>query len=432
MNFAHPPALLLLLLVVPVALLYWLRIRVPSRTVGTGTFWQKALAEEKARRRWRPWRTKVSLAVQVVLVFLIALAAAGPQVPASKRIVLILDNSATMRATDVQPTRMDAAKEVARRFVEGLRSCDEMAVVTVSPQPCEVQPTTSDRALLAAAVESVQATADPPAIPWAVRLAREILSPDQDPRQPEPVGISPRIVLLTDACCRDATKRAEQSGVEVLRVGTATGNVAITRLAARRCRAEPTGCEVLVEVRNQANHSAQGTLTLAIDEKPVRSGSVSFEVKQNDRWQYVFPLDLPASAARLTAQIEPGDAYSYDDKAVLEVPAPPDVHRATLTGEEQSYLKEILAANRRVDLISDDPQARAVHVIDGKRLEKLPAGPLLIFSPGIDIRVPGDIGSDAAALVLPKPSPPLWIIPAVLAAALLIAEWCLYQRRWTS
>ena len=105
MNFAHPLALLLLLLLVPVALLYWLRVRVPSRTVGTGLFWQKALAEEKTRWRWQRWRTKVSVAVQMIIVVLIALAAAGPQIPASKRIVLIIDNSATMRATDVQPTR---------------------------------------------------------------------------------------------------------------------------------------------------------------------------------------------------------------------------------------------------------------------------------------------------------------------------------------
>ena len=30
MNFAHPLALLLLLLLIPVALLYWLRVRVPE------------------------------------------------------------------------------------------------------------------------------------------------------------------------------------------------------------------------------------------------------------------------------------------------------------------------------------------------------------------------------------------------------------------
>jgi hypothetical protein len=52
--------------------------------------------------------------------------------------------------------------------------------------------------------------------------------------------------------------------------------------------------------------------------------------------------------------------------------------------------------------------------------------------PMIDLRVHNDLGSDASALALPKPWPPLWIVPAALAAVLLIIEWCLYQRRWTS
>lgn len=49
-----------------------------------------------------------------------------------------------------------------------------------------------------------------------------------------------------------------------------------------------------------------------------------------------------------------------------------------------------------------------------------------------DLRVPGGLGSDASALVLEKPWPPLWIVLAVLAALLAIIEWCLYQRRWTN
>jgi len=547
MNFAHPLALLLLLLVIPVAFLYWLRVRVPSRIVGTGPFWQKALAEEKGRWRWRRWRTKVSLAVQIILVALIAVAAAGPQIPASKHMVLIIDNSATMRATDVRPSRMDAAKEVARRFVDSLRSCDEMAVVTASPQPTEIQPLTSDHVLLAEAVDAVQATADPPAIDWAVKMAREIPSPDEDKRKPLR---RTRILLITDASSQEATKQAQESGVEVLRVGAATGNLAITRFAVRRCEAEPNNCEALVEVRNQSNQSAQVKLTLATDDKP--SIADSFEVKPDDCRQLILPLDLLPAAARLTARIEPGDIYRFDDVAVLDVPAAPAVHRVILTADAWSCLKETLAANRRVELIQDEPQAKAIHVIDGRTPDKLPAGPALIFNPrpcdlwqlgesvpdplvthldesspisagvrmfdaylpdarqlridksvtevakpilwagatplgvaidrpkgrvvviagnvaasnlvsqeafpqligqaldwldgqppwkgevfatceqGTDIRVPGDIGSDAAALVFPKPSPPLWMIPAALAAVLVIIEWCLYQRRWTS
>ena len=136
-----------------------------------------------------------------------------------------------------------------------------------------------------------------------------------------------RIVLITDACAKEADKAAQQSGVEVLRVGTAAGNLAITCFTARRSKAEPAKCEVLVEVRNQGNQTAQGSVTISRSDcgspgGEVRRSRPRFSIAKDGRWQHVFTLDLPA-AARLTAKIEPGDAYIFDDTAVLDVPAAP-------------------------------------------------------------------------------------------------------------
>ena len=53
-------------------------------------------------------------------------------------------------------------------------------------------------------------------------------------------------------------------------------------------------------------------------------------------------------------------------------------------------------------------------------------------SPGTDLRVPGDIGSDVSALGLKNPGRRYGFFRPSLAAVLVILEWCLYQRRWTS
>ncbi len=181
MSFAHPQALLLLLLLVPVGLLYWLRLRVPRVVVGTGLFWQRALAEEPVRAAWQRWRTPISLVLHALTVILLALAASGPEIQPPQRIVLILDNSATMRATDVLPSRLDAAKEAARRMIDGLRPCDEMAVVAIGPslrekqhELVELQPPTSDKTLLNAAVDALSGEDRTAPIEPAVKLARMI------------------------------------------------------------------------------------------------------------------------------------------------------------------------------------------------------------------------------------------------------------------
>jgi len=376
MSFAHPWALLLLLLLIPVGLLYWLRQRVPRAVVGTGLFWQKALAEEPLRARWQRWRTPISLVLHSLTVVLFALAAAGPSIPPAQRIVLILDNSATMRAKDGYDTRFDTAKTTAKRMIESLRSCDEMAIVTTIPAPLEVQPSTSNHALLCKAVDSIQAQAESPAIDWAIKLAREIGAMQKPPA---------RIVLVTDASARDAVQNDQARGLEVVRVGDSADNRAITCFTARRSKFDPARCDVLVAVENFSDHSAQAKIELSIDDKP--SDTAPLAMEQDSRWQHLFELKLPTSA-RLTAKLAPADAYPFDDTVQLDVPAPPATE------------------------VAGFPLTGSVH--------------------GTDLRVPADIGKAVSAATFASQRMPLWISLAATAALLLILEWCLYQRRWTS
>jgi hypothetical protein len=326
--------------------------------------------------------------------------------------VLILDNSATMRATDVPPTRMDEVQNVAQRLIDGLRWCDVTAVVRMSPAPTEVQSPTSDRELLKRAVDSVQAGTNAPAIELAVKLAREILESDGSRIE--------RIVLITDACSKEATKRVQQSGVEVLRVGTAASNLGITGFTARRSNIAPNKWEAMVEVSNQSNESAQGQITIEIDEKP--GSSAQFSIAPDSRWQHVFELDVPASAD-LRAKLVSGDSYVFDDTAELDLPAAAVANR-TGTAGQPPWNDEIQCAGcGRPDVkskLSISESVKQVNDLSGSS------------TPGIDIRAPRDIGSDASAVIPGKPGLPLWIMPAAVAAALVIVEWCLYQRRWTS
>jgi hypothetical protein len=381
MSFAHPLALLLLLLLIPVALLYWMRLRVPRAVVGTSPFWQQALAEEPFRARWQRWRTPVSLLLHGLAIILLALAAAGPAIPPPQRIVLILDNSATMRATDVQPTRLEAAKEAARKLISNLRWCDEMAIVATNGVPKELRPATSSHKLLESAIESVEWQASLPALDWAMKLAKETSLTKRAPTQ---------IVLITDASSSDAVRIAQSSGAEVLRVGKSTGNQGITGFTARRTAADPAQCEVFVEVTNRSDEPQSAKVQLSVNGRPV--DSVAFAMEKDGRWQHVFEkLALP-TAARVTANITPEDAYPFDDVADLDMPAPTSwakstAHRAEIIGGQ--HLIADLRAHRNI--------------------------------------ADGGLISNARALRLP-----LWISLAAVAALLILLEWCLYQRRWTS
>jgi hypothetical protein len=480
-------ALWLGLVAIPVVILYLLPLRLDRQTVATGMFWEQALAAEAGRACWRRWRHKVSLAVQLVLIVAATLAAAGLQIPRPQLVVLVVDNSASMNAQDVQPTRLDAAKELASRLTEGLHADDRMAVLTTGGIPTVVSGPSGDAAALRAAVESIPATSEPPRMAGALYAAEVV---------PLPPGSLRRIVVLSDGCFADAAELAAEHGFEMIRFGTPVPNTAITRLAVRRTLPDPRVCEVLIETRNYSDRPADCRLVVAMGAQPI--DTVKVLMPPGGRWQQVFRMTT-AEGGRLSAKLDPSDACPADNVATVDVP-PTLTYRVTLEGNsEDSPLMRALRANPQVEIV--DPQAPeksqdggasvSIRVFAGHAPEKLPPGLVLVVDPAgcdlspvgpegrlevlacnpddtdlavqatlpilvtsaldrlagqpvrgaekpadcvggisIDLRKAADLGVDWSEITVRRPWPPAWLWPAGLALAILVVEWCLYQRRW--
>ena len=69
-------------------------------------------------------------------------------------IVLVLDISESMRAEDFQPNRLEAAKETARKFIEG-RSQDRIGLVIFSGDALSLAPLTTDYDLLNSFIDQI-------------------------------------------------------------------------------------------------------------------------------------------------------------------------------------------------------------------------------------------------------------------------------------
>ena len=396
MTFAHPLALLLGLLAVPLVLLYRLHGRVHRETVATGFLWDQVLAQDEMRLRWQPLRNKLSLAIHLAVLTLVVLAAAEPQIPPPRRIVLVVDNSASMEATDVSPSRLAVAKETALRLVKSLRACDEMAVLCCGVVPGVSSTPTSDPASLRAAIESIGETHGPSKMFDTLALARDLVAAARGSR---------RIVVITDGCFPEAGRLNKEEGVEVLRVGTAAGNTAITRWAARRSIADPRVCRIQVEVRSVGrsaeSKSAPCRLTIALDGAPIDTIEVRFD--KDDRWRKFFDMATP-KGGRLTAKLEPADDYPADNEASIDVP-PAGMIRVAVPDEASPCLQNALKANPLVELVDADA-ADCIHVLDGKLPQTLPAGPVLVFNPtSCDLWKCGDAVADPSVARLSDDSP---------------------------
>ena len=93
--------------------------------MSTVLFWRRIFEEKKPRSIWERLRHLLSLLLQLAFVALLVGALAEPflrsEIIDARRVVLVIDNSGSMNATDVMPNRLARAREMGQRFIDGLR-----------------------------------------------------------------------------------------------------------------------------------------------------------------------------------------------------------------------------------------------------------------------------------------------------------------------
>ena len=281
MSFAWP-LVLLGLAIVPLGLLgYWLaQRRRPKYAVRFTNLDLLASVVDKTP----DWRRHVPPVLYLIalgaLIFAIARPQAVQQVQKEEAtVILVMDVSGSMRATDVKPTRLEAAKDSARSLVDNLPPKFLISLISFSNNVKTLVPPTKDRALVKQAIDGLQAdrgTAMGDAIVQAVDLARPQQLPDSaapsapgsrrtpaatpTPAKSAPAAGVPHavIVLLSDGANStgfadpiEAATDAKARGVPIFTValGTQAGVVEITDQAGRVRRIQvPPDEETLKEI----------------------------------------------------------------------------------------------------------------------------------------------------------------------------------------
>src|SRR3954465_3003730 len=104
MGVLLPAALALLALAVPIIIFYMLRLRREELAVSSSLLWRRALLDRTANAPWQRLRRNLLLLLQLLLLLLLVLSLARPffyeHSVAQGNVVVVLDGSASMQATD--------------------------------------------------------------------------------------------------------------------------------------------------------------------------------------------------------------------------------------------------------------------------------------------------------------------------------------------
>ncbi len=227
MSFQQP-LFLLALLAVPAGLVGYLlwRRRRPARGVPHPDLDLVAMAAPMPRRR-----RHLPLVLAALAVALLAVALARPQIwrdePRERAtIMLAIDVSGSMAASDVDPFRLRAAQDAAKTFADQVPRQYQVGLVSFSGQATVLLPPTTDRLALERGIDSLVpdgATAIGDAVVTALDAIRATQPPDAD-GQVE----AARILLLSDGASTTGTlistasAEAQRAGVPVFTVALGT------------------------------------------------------------------------------------------------------------------------------------------------------------------------------------------------------------------
>lgn len=288
LNFAVPSAIFLAALALPIIAFYILKVRMRRINVSTNLFWKQIFEEKPPRSIWQNFRHWLSLLLQLFLLASLVLAFADPYFPwqilQARRIVLVIDPSASMKATDVAPTRFEAAKAAGKSILEGLRFRDQLAIVLSGTTPEVVIGMTSHVPTLQRALNGVKVTDNPTSLTTAVELGKQLIGT-------HPHG---QVIVLTDAC--EPSLRIEKSqsaavsmvseeGVSEVQYrvfGTEAANVGIHQFQVRRSLTDPIGYEVLAGIFNASNAPIKCRLELSLNDSIV--DVIPVDLGANEKW----------------------------------------------------------------------------------------------------------------------------------------------------
>ncbi len=344
MPLTTPLALLGLLFVPAVIAMYLLRLRREETIVSSTLLWQRLVADVEANAPWQRLRRSILFLLQLLLVVIIVLLAARPFVerPAglARDIVLVIDTSASMGATDLSPNRLAAAREAALDALRDLPAGGKVSVIEAGRTARIVAASSSDLGRIRLAIDSIQPTTAPGDLADALELASELASQSGDAE----------VLIATDAALASVPSTAVDAKIRVLRVGNERGsrNQAIVALAVRTAPSAVTR-SVFVSIANLDIEPAERRIELWGDGLLLEARDARMDAMQRAD-VIIDDVDLGVGVVEVRLvgaggsgdTGNPPDQLAADDRAWAIVP--PDRKREILlVGEGDPYLETALS-----------------------------------------------------------------------------------------
>jgi hypothetical protein len=188
-------ALIFLFLPLLIVLLYFLKLKRKPIQVPSTFLWKKSIEDVHVNTLFQWLRQNVLLVLQVLAVLFLIYSVLGLRIHGQssqgRHYILMIDNSASMSATDVSPSRLEWARQEALKEIDAAGDDDFGMVIVFNSKATTLQAYTNNRVKLREAVKSIEqsqrSTRIDEALALAESLANQVRSTEDAASQPEGV-----------------------------------------------------------------------------------------------------------------------------------------------------------------------------------------------------------------------------------------------------
>jgi hypothetical protein len=357
----------LLLAAVPPAiiLLYFLKLKRRPIEVPSTYLWHKSIEDLHVNAIWQRLRRNLLLFLQLLVLFLVLWTVLQPGWQSQKlpgnRFIFLVDDSASMQATDEKPSRLEEAKRQALEMIDQMQSGDVGMVVSFSDVARVEQGFTDNRRQLRRAVEGILPTPRATSLEEALRVAAGLANPPRlaadatDVQVAEPLPAT--LVVLSDGRFDDVAGFALGNLDPVYKpIGSPdASNVGITMLSVRRHETKPDQLDAFAQLRNFSAKPVLVTVQWLLNGEQV--DAQRFEIPPGGSYPVVRSL-AGVQSGKLALRAKTEDDLTVDDEAWVAVNQPRRA-RVLLLSPGNRHLENALKTKAALDLaqVTTEPPA---------------------------------------------------------------------------
>ncbi len=410
-----PSGLWLLSLLVPLVLLYVLKIRRQRVAVSSTWLWAAAARDLAAKSPFKRLLWPLPLWLEVLALGLLALAVARPASRAGRiagdRVAIVVDTSASMSALEADGrSRLAHARDAASAVLRALAPGAQAVIIEAGREAHVVSAMDSDRRRLEASLAKLEGSDAEGRMTQAIAAASAQLRASGQPQ-------GARLVVVSDGAIADRDAFASsQRPIELVRVGNPVDNAAIVRLDIARnedpsSHHEQVQAFAMVQNYGQKARSLYVTLSERNIAQPLASRRIDLAAGERVPVVLAFEPATGDAGSGLIVELSPHDALASDDRAYGRVPSGAKLPVVMAPANGNAWVARALGSDPNVDLLgaslgglaSAGLGAGTLLVIDGACPADAPGGDLLILNPPAGI-----CGTTVVGATLDDPTVTSW------------------------